>query len=93
MKISEDQDRLERERAELIATEVPLFEGVERISVELGEDQTGDPAMWLVFHLRSGFDANREWIRRFLVYKQGIQLKILNSGLQRFPYTRFGEAA
>ncbi len=69
------------------------MEGVESIRVELGNDNTGDPAMWLIFHLQRDLAVDVEWILRFNEYAAGIQTKILHSGLTRFPYARLEQAA
>ena len=90
---AENQEQVERAEAEKLAAEAPLLDGVQSISVELGNDQTGDPALWLVFNLREDLVADREWIKRFQPYARGIQFKIIDSGLARFPYTRFRQAA
>jgi hypothetical protein len=93
MKASEEQDQFEKERAEQFIAETPMMEGIENIRVELGEDNTGDPAMWLIFRLNSDLNFDIEMARRFNEYAAIIQTKILHSGLSRFPYTRLERAA
>lgn len=88
MTTSEAQDQLEKETAELFIAETPRMPGIEDAHVELGEDNTGDPAMWLVFRFEPDLDFNFETARQFNEYAAGIQTKILHSGLTRFPYTR-----
>jgi hypothetical protein len=93
MNVAEDQDLMEKAKAEQFVAETPLMDGIESIRVELGEDQTGDPAMWLVFRLQSDLKFDRETVRRFNDYAAIIQTKILHSGLKRFPYTRVERVA
>jgi hypothetical protein len=93
MNVSDEKDLAEKEKAEQFIAETPLMEGVENVRVELGEDQTGDPAMWLVFRLRPDLNFDMETARRFNEYAAVIQTKILHSGLTRFPYTRLEQAA
>jgi hypothetical protein len=93
MKVSDDKDLAEKEKAEQFIAETPLMDGIENVRVELGEDQTGDPAMWLVFRLRPDLKFDREMAQRFNEYAAVIQTKILHSGLTRFPYTRLEQAA
>lgn len=93
MTVSEQQDQLEKEKAEQFIAETPRMPGVEDIRVELGEDHTGDPAMWLVFRLAPDLKFDREVARRFNEYAGQIQTKILHGGLVRFPYTRTERAA
>jgi len=93
MNTAEDQDQLEKSKAEQFAAEVPRMPGVEDIRVELGEDNTGDPAMWLVFRLSANLKFDLDVARQFNAYAAIIQTKILHSGLTRFPYTRLERAA
>lgn len=93
MAVTEEQGQLEKQRAEQIIAETPPMDGIESISVELGEDFGGDPAMWLVFHMKRDVEANDEWLTRLNEYSQKLGLKIIHSGLKRFPYTRLRRAA
>lgn len=93
MAVTEDRDQFEKQRAEQIIADTPLIEGIESISVELGDDQSGDPAMWLVFHMRRDLEADDQWLERLNKYSQLLGMKIIHSGLTRFPYTRLRRAA
>jgi len=79
---------MEKAKAEEFVADTPMMEGIERVRVELGEDHTGDPAMWLVFSLRPDVKFDMEMAKRFNEYAAVIQTKILHGGLKRFPYTR-----
>jgi hypothetical protein len=93
MAVTEDQDQFEKERAEQIIADTPLMDGIESISVELGDDYGGDPAMWLVFYMRRDLEADDQWLERLNKYAQSLGMKIIHSGLTRFPYTRLRRAA
>jgi len=93
MSVAEEQGQLEKEKAEQIIADTPLMDGVEGVSVELGNDHTGDPAMWLVFHLRNDLNADDNWLRSFNAYSSQLGMRIIHSGLTRFPYTRLRRAA
>lgn len=93
MIISEDDGQQEKAKAEALIAETPIFDGVDRIHVELGEDHDGDPSMWLVFHLRPGLNVDVSWIRAYNDYSTKLGLKLIHSGLARFPYTRLEPAA
>ncbi len=88
METLRDQDQAEKAKAEEFIADTPRLEGVDSVTVELGEDHTGDPAMWLVFHTHKDDEVDSAWIRQFIDYAAIIQTKILHSGLTRFPYTR-----
>jgi hypothetical protein len=93
MKTTEEQDLMEKAKAEQFVAETPMMEGVESVRVELDEDHTGDPILWLVFRLRPDLKFDRPIARRFNEYAAVIQTKILHSGLKRFPHTRLERAA
>ena len=89
----EEQGELEKAAAEKILAADPNFPGIEATTVELGDDHTGDPAMWVVFHLRQGFEPDTSWIESFSDYSTKTVLRLLDGGLSRFPYTRLESAA
>ena len=86
----EQNDVLEARR--LIAT-VPLIPEVEKIDVELYTDNTGDPALELLFRVKTGVEVDRAFIRRFNEFAGRVQTVILHSQITRFPYARLRQAA
>ena len=93
MRPTQDQDRIEKETAEQLIAETPLMEGLDSITVELRDDHTGDPSMWLVFHVKSELQADVPWIKRFTDYSDRLSMSMIKNGLTRFPYTRMERAA
>ena len=93
MSVAEDQGQLEKAKAEQIIADTPLMDGIESVSVELGEDQTGDPAMWLVFLMNRDVRPDNSWYDRFNEFSHQLGMRIIHSGLTRFPYTRLRPAA
>jgi hypothetical protein len=93
MSVAEEQGQLEKEKAELIIADTPLMDGLERIQVELGDDHTGDPAMWLVFLMNPDVKPDDNWYDRFNEFSHQLGMRIIHSGLTRFPYTRLRPAA
>lgn len=93
MMTAQDTGEQEKAAAEAIIASLPRFDGVERVHIELGEDHSGDPSMWLVFHLRPDLDADDNWIASFSEYSTKLGLVLLRSGITRFPYTRLEPAA
>lgn len=69
------------------------MDGVESVTVELGEDHTGDPAMWLVFFMNRDVKPDDNWYDRFNEFSHQLGMRIIHSGLTRFPYTRLRPAA
>ena len=83
----------EKALAEKLLAMMPPPEGVESSRVELGEDPDGEPAMWVVFTLGRNRIVDAQWIDHFSRYSTHVSLKILESGVERFPYTRIERAA
>ena len=79
--------------AERLIADVPLIPELEYTRVELYTDHTGDPSFQIVLRIRSGVDPDPEFIKRLVDFIKSIQIRILHSNLQRFPYTRVEEAA
>jgi hypothetical protein len=88
-----DNSQLDKAEAEKIVASVSLIPEVERIDVNLYTDHTGDPAFQLVFRLRRDVQVDDSFMRRFIDFSSGIQRRILDSDLNRFPYTRLEQAA
>lgn len=93
MTATEELGEREKQAAEAIIATTQPFTGVENIRVELGEDHSGDPSMWLVFRLRHDLQADEDWVKSFSTYSTDLTLKLLQSGLTRFPYRRMERAA
>ena len=49
--------------------------------------------MWLIFHLREDLVTNDRWFSEFNKFAGKLGIKIIHSGLTRFPYTRLRRAA
>jgi hypothetical protein len=92
MAVIEDQGQLEKRAAERIIADTPLMDGLESITVQLGDDHTGDPAMWLVFYMQHDLKVDEDWLRRLNQYSHLLGMKIIHSGITRFPYTRLRRA-
>jgi hypothetical protein len=88
-----DSGQLDKVKAEQLIAETPLMDGVEEVRVELGEDWTGDPAMWLIFRLRKDIEFDSRMVRKFNEYAAIIQTKILESDISRFPFKRLERVA
>jgi hypothetical protein len=93
MRVSDEHGQLEKEKAEQIVADTPLMDGIESITVELGEDHTGDPAMWLIFLMNRDVRPDNNWYDRFNEFSHQLGMRIIQSGLTRFPYTRLRPAA
>ena len=91
--ITDAQDKHEQEQAESLLADVIPFIGVESMRVELGEDFTGDPSIWIVFRLRKDFRGDVPWVRAFAEHSTKLTIKLINGGVSRFPYTRIERSA
>jgi len=89
---AEDEAQLEKAQAEQIIADTPLFEGVKHVTVELGNDHDGDPAMWVFFYLDPTLVYTDDWHTRFNQFKNVLSMRIIDRGIQRFPYCRLRTA-
>jgi hypothetical protein len=88
MSVNEVQDEIEIAKAKQFVVETPQIDGIDFSRIEVRNDHTGDPSMWLVFRVHPDLNFDLEAARRFNTYVGNIQTKILHAGLRRFPYTR-----
>ena len=93
MRPTEEQDLIEKTKAEQVIAETPLMDGVDHITVELADDHDGDPSIWLHLYLSRGFQPDNDWLDRFGEYTSRLSLRVLDSGATRFPYTRLRPVA
>ena len=93
MTIAEQQGEHERMKAEeAIAAAVPPGE-IQSVRVELGEEHSGDPSLWVIFRIHPEAATDLSWIKKYSAYSTKLTLKLIDSGLKRFPYTRLERAA
>ena len=71
----EQEGEQEKRSAEALIASTPPFPGIESVHVELGEDHTGDPSMWLVFLIGPGVNADELWGRAFNEYSTKLSFK------------------
>lgn len=87
---SEQEDQI---RTEAILKATPLPPEIESMSIELKNDHTGVPSMYLSFEVRGDVDLGAEKIDQLSRYMTGIVDKLLRSGISRFPYASLDQAA
>jgi hypothetical protein len=88
-----DTGLAEKAKAEELVASVPPMPEVESVDVRLYDDYSGEAALYLTFHIKSGALYDDAFFLRFNQYKHHVRTKILNSGISRFPYARLQEAA
>jgi len=93
MRTTDEQDQLEKEKARQIVAEVPLIPEVQSIDVELYTDNTGDPALQLIFRIKPEVEVDGTFIKRFNTFAATVQTRILHSDIPRFPYARIRQVA
>ena len=83
----------EKAQAEQIIEAAPRLPEVDTFEVRLDEDWTGDPSLYITFRIKRGTVFNKDFYARFNGYANAISLKLLHSGISRFPYTSLETAA
>ncbi|MBI3709287.1 MAG: hypothetical protein HY246_16665 [Proteobacteria bacterium] len=62
--------------------------GVKNYEIELGEDSTGQPAMWIWFLVESSFQPTKETLDRLNDLARSFKATIFKAGIDRVPYVR-----
>ena len=66
--------------------------GVQKLEVELGEDSTGQPAVWIWFLIQPSFDPTKDWLARINDFARKVKTAIFDAGVERVPYVRLRAA-
>lgn len=80
-------------RAKAILDETPLPPELSTVTIELKDDYSGDPAMYLSFHVKDEVKLEDEHIARLSRYMMDVADRLLRSGVSRFPYVSLDQAA
>lgn len=88
-----ESEALDKAKAEEIISKIELIPEVQSIDVEVYTDHTGDPSFQVVFNLRKGLKHDQAFHERLADFSQQVQIKILHSDLNRFPYPKIRSAA
>jgi methyl coenzyme M reductase subunit C-like uncharacterized protein (methanogenesis marker protein 7) len=84
---------IDQERVKEILARFKLPDEIERIETRFGRDHTGDPAVFLTFHVKDEAKIEREDIRRLSSFLSEITSALVNGGVGGFAYTRLEQAA
>jgi hypothetical protein len=71
----------------------PLPRGVRDLEVELGEDSTGEPAVWIWFLIEPGLEPTKDWLTRINDFARQLKTAIFDAGVERISYVRLRSAA
>lgn len=91
--IDTSSEEQERERVRQVLDGFPLPPEIADVTIEMGNDSTGDPALWLHFNLKTEIQIKGEQITRLSRFIGEVQSSLLQSGISRFPYAYLDEAA
>lgn len=83
--VTEQADRL------LAAMELPPE--VESITTNLGEDESGELALFVRLHLAKNAVTKKTDIRNITDFTERVQILLMGSGITYFPYVFLDEAA
>ncbi|MBW4039783.1 MAG: hypothetical protein HIU91_13115 [Acidobacteria bacterium] len=84
---------IDQERVREILARFVLPEEIERFDTRFGLDHTGDPAVFITFHVKDEAKIGREEIRRLSSLLSEITSALVNGGIGGFAYTRLEQAA
>lgn len=93
MNTGEATVEIDQERVKEILARFQLPDEIERIDTKFDHDHTGDPAVFLTFHVKDDAKIDREDIRRLSSFLAEITSALVNAGVGGFAYTRLEQAA
>lgn len=71
----------------------PRPASVREVQIELGEDSTGDPAVWISLIVDEDLNPSRAKLEELNAFSDTITSEILKHDPRRFPYVRYRAAA
>ena len=92
MAVQENTADAERAQAEAILAEVELLPEVREMRCEFMESSGGDPALKIVGVLKSKLALNEHEIKKIAGFISTVQMKLIHSGITRFPYPEVEQA-
>ena len=66
---------------------------IEKLDTVFGLDSTGDPAVWLTFHVRDTAKIGQNELERLTRFLSEVTSALLQANIAAFPYTRLEQAA
>ncbi len=82
-----------KEKADNLLAALELPPEIESISTNLGEDASGDAALFIHLHLAKEVGTKKSEVRMLTDFTERVQVLLLGSGIAYFPYVFLDEAA
>ncbi len=79
--------------AKEILDQQPLPPEIAAVTIEMKEDYSGVPALYLSFQVQRQLKLEDDQILRLSRYMLAVQDRMLRSGISRFPYASLGRSA
>jgi len=93
MQTTETTSEIDRDKVNEILARFALPEEVERVDITFRDDHTGDPSVFLTFHVKDDAKISPEDLKRLSEFLGTIRSAMLDDGVGGFPYTRLEQAA
>ena len=93
MQTTEATSEIDRDKVKEILARFELPNEVERVETTFRDDHTGDPSVYLTFHVKDDVKISQEDIKRLSQFLGTVAGAMLNEGIGGFPYTRLEQAA
>jgi hypothetical protein len=82
-----------KEQADKLLAGLELPPEIQSISTDIGEDNSGDTALFIHLHLAKEVGTKESDIRTLTDFTKRVQILLLGSGIAYFPYVSLDEAA
>ena len=76
-------------RAKKALEKIPWPDGIHGMSIQLGEDWAGDPAIWIYFVVDDELKPSKARVDELSELASAVNLAIRRSDIGRFPYVDF----
>ncbi len=93
MQASQPSAEVDQQKVQEILARFTLPPEVERVETRFGSDHTGDPAVYVNFHIRMDVKLGREEIKRLSRFSSAVASALYKGDIGGFAYTRLDQAA
>lgn len=89
-KVSQESavSEIDMKKVEDIVLSVCLPGDVSSFDLRFSKDSTGEPAVWVNFHICEDYKPSAKKIEGFVALKKEVSRKILDAGVDFWPYVR-----
>ncbi len=93
MQASQPSAEVDQQKVQEILARFTLPPEVERVEIRFGSDHSGDPAVYVTFHLREDTNIGRKEIKSLSSFSSSVAKALYKGDIGGFAYTMLDQAA